>query len=907
MSVEIIGGVGVTITGNFSPMMESIIQAEAAANQAGAQIATAFNSSTPAVSTLEVAIRQLTATLGAMTAAASSAGAGQRRLASDIHGTVTEIQAVSGTLRTLDGNGGIRAAERFLTMIPGLGAAMQMAFPLIGIIALVEVIGRAIGKFTELSEAEKKAAEEAKELSKAYQGIKEDIAKIDLEKFTVVFGAGPGQAMKAAAATMAASSDVVKVGEKTFMLSQLRNAELEKTAVLTRAIAESSDPSQSIEHFIGDRGVFSVYKSAIREYKTAKQELTTATAEQVKLQRQADLESAKVIQAGSEVYDKQQKEAGSLEAKRLEDELAAFQALQDQKKQAAEEGVQLALLEAKARAESITSEYGRAVALGAAEVAAARDKASKVEAIAAKTADVQIAQYARIAAAKERGASSTESDQIQQGLGFQQGGALRTADSVNAQQDSAVNTSRAQAAISLTEVQRRGEQALNEEVAKGFESLDRGWKEAQARVSEYEAKVAEAANRATEIGQASAGEQAALKIQGQKIALEAQYAAQLKHTDAEHIAYLQQAAALDQKGRQEVIDGKEAQLATELAASNELRDVSRIASLRAEIAKLQGENTNASAKAQGGVATAQAQSSPLAQLNATLKLWDDTQQQKINAEQAVAEAFENVPQEIGNAIAQGLFRHQKGQSVPSAIGKDIVKALEGGAKSLAGELLTIGLKSAIGHIIPSLGKALSGASQIAAQATANAVKIVPPIVEAVDRAAARIASAVGGGGSQGESSACAECCQQTNQLLTKIAGSTASQTIELGLMATSLSVIAALQLAIFFKPSILGFSAASGTDYAPGGLALIGEKGPEIMHVPRGAQIIPNHKIGAYADGVGLSRVSSSQGAGGGDVHIYGGIHAHGITDSGKFMDHVARELPNRIKNRVPGRTAFAN
>jgi hypothetical protein len=89
---------------------------------------------------------------------------------------------------------------------------------------------------------------------------------------------------------------------------------------------------------------------------------------------------------------------------------------------------------------------------------------------------------------------------------------------------------------------------------------------------------------------------------------------------------------------------------------------------------------------------------------------------------------------------------------------------------------------------------------------------------------------------------------------------------------------------------------------------MVGERGPEIMHVPRGAQIIPNHKIGAYADGVGLSRVSSSQGAGGGgDVHIYGGIHAHGITDSGKFMDHVARELPNRIKNRVPGRTAFAN
>jgi hypothetical protein len=89
---------------------------------------------------------------------------------------------------------------------------------------------------------------------------------------------------------------------------------------------------------------------------------------------------------------------------------------------------------------------------------------------------------------------------------------------------------------------------------------------------------------------------------------------------------------------------------------------------------------------------------------------------------------------------------------------------------------------------------------------------------------------------------------------------------------------------------------------------MVGERGPEIMHVPRGAQIIPNHKIGAYADGVGLSRVSSSQGSGGGGLSIGElHLHHHGVTDGGKFLDHVARELPNRIKNRVPGRSAFAN
>jgi hypothetical protein len=34
---------------------------------------------------------------------------------------------------------------------------------------------------------------------------------------------------------------------------------------------------------------------------------------------------------------------------------------------------------------------------------------------------------------------------------------------------------------------------------------------------------------------------------------------------------------------------------------------------------------------------------------------------------------------------------------------------------------------------------------------------------------------------------------------------------------------------------------AGGTDFAPGGLALVGEKGPELVNLPRGAQVIPNN------------------------------------------------------------------
>jgi len=38
---------------------------------------------------------------------------------------------------------------------------------------------------------------------------------------------------------------------------------------------------------------------------------------------------------------------------------------------------------------------------------------------------------------------------------------------------------------------------------------------------------------------------------------------------------------------------------------------------------------------------------------------------------------------------------------------------------------------------------------------------------------------------------------------------------------------------------------ADGTDFAPGGLALVGERGPEMVRLPRGSQVIPNHMLQA--------------------------------------------------------------
>lgn len=70
------------------------------------------------------------------------------------HGTVSSMQAASASIRLLEGGitGNIRAAERFIGLIPGIGSALQAAFPIVGGLALAGVfvrIGMEAAKFVQ--------------------------------------------------------------------------------------------------------------------------------------------------------------------------------------------------------------------------------------------------------------------------------------------------------------------------------------------------------------------------------------------------------------------------------------------------------------------------------------------------------------------------------------------------------------------------------------------------------------------------------------------------------------------------------------------------------------------------------------------------------------------------------------
>jgi tape measure domain-containing protein len=100
---------------------------------------------------------------------------------------------------------------------------------------------------------------------------------------------------------------------------------------------------------------------------------------------------------------------------------------------------------------------------------------------------------------------------------------------------------------------------------------------------------------------------------------------------------------------------------------------------------------------------------------------------------------------------------------------------------------------------------------------------------------------------------------------------------------------------------LLGF--ADGTDYAPGGVALVGERGPEIVNLPRGSQVVPNSKLsmgGSGGDSASRVHVTS-------DVRVSvdndGNLHA--------FVENTATRITkqgvNELNNQLPDRVAQIN
>lgn len=92
----------------------------------------------------------------------------------------------------------------------------------------------------------------------------------------------------------------------------------------------------------------------------------------------------------------------------------------------------------------------------------------------------------------------------------------------------------------------------------------------------------------------------------------------------------------------------------------------------------------------------------------------------------------------------------------------------------------------------------------------------------------------------------------------------------------------------------VGPAFANGTNFAPGGVALVGERGPELVNLPRGSQVIPNNMMRASALGGG--------GNGGGGMSVIrlelsGDIDARIQSQSANIAIDVVRNAAPQIRD----------
>ena len=96
------------------------------------------------------------------------------------------------------------------------------------------------------------------------------------------------------------------------------------------------------------------------------------------------------------------------------------------------------------------------------------------------------------------------------------------------------------------------------------------------------------------------------------------------------------------------------------------------------------------------------------------------------------------------------------------------------------------------------------------------------------------------------------------------------------------------------------FKFAGGTNSAPGGWSIVGEKGPELMNVPRGAQIIPNDVMRSGSSG-GSIVYSPAIDARGASTEAVARLAQIMEQDRASFASRTVATIQQARRGRVPG------
>jgi len=728
MADNVLGTVQIVITGDTSQLQASFARAEGMAAASGQVVARGFAQGADGADKIVVAIGRLAgviqaenaamslsfqrniATLAGFGAAANGVVAPIRSVGNAAAGTVPQMAAVSGAIRTAFGEQSIRAVERFLTLIPGVGQLLQVAFPIIGAVALYEAFERATSRSEQLKEALKEQASQAEATDKADKELAETIDKIGVRQV----GARAGAAAEAAAEAQRLAAEAKAVsGDIGAIESKIRGL---------RASVKDND-----RWVLGGPSAKEIDAQVAAEEEKINQLLT----KQQGLYAQA---GAAAVEAGQKASE----QGGSLAAISAKGHEktgtdAAEAALAAAKRQiAAAHDVRQARIDSEQDAgtkeiESAAERTRVAQETASAEVTAARAvTAAKIEGINA------------VSAAEAQGKASPEQKKIQATRGID----------VSAAQREGLEKEKAAVADAYAVENKEGEAYTNAQ--RGWvEDLARAWGQAEEKKQQATRKTADqafiAANAPAAYNQLAvqgaqgvidkgAGQQKELQIEGQKIALEAAYGQQIVKTGADRVAYLQQIAALEQAANTAKLTGLAADLRdAEVNATNlkgqegYIAALKKVAELKVQIAGIGQQGINQQIQAQGQVTGAENANDPLYQVGTDIK-----------------NAFQKLPGELGSALANALFDHRKGDST----GKQVGEAFKNAGKQLVGSLLTTALKDLGEKIVAETGiqTLFNGIFQTgtAAQTVATTANTAAVVANTAAQAASAGAGAAGG-------------------------------------------------------------------------------------------------------------------------------------------------------------------
>ena len=696
MADESIGGVSVKISGDASGLQADFAAAQTAAQAAGQGVAAAFNASAGSIKAAQEAVKLATANMAEAAAAFGPAAAAGNQVAiqalaqyqgelaaakaqldgfavaertaavsTEVHTAalshqVTQLQAVSGLLRVSEGAGAFRAAEKFLTIIPGIASFAQAIFPVVGLIALGEAAYRAYEKFDPLVKATKALEENTKKTGAEFGQLEGRLNALNVERITLLYGKLAGMKAAELYPELLAKRDQEDFDDTGRKIEET-TVKMNRLAVLGRLLSAAGVPGlgKVAGHFEeADSRIRDAERQtqAVQKLKTEENQ-AKAENDRLKLQKQTAEESAQLqlaviankISANSRQETSDKKQAELVIAAAHEEQLARIAAIEDP--------------------------HARAIQLAQEEARVAKQKADTISAIEAESARRHIQLLNQKAAQEGIGKDALPAQAARTAVRGEISGVEAQAAEQRLELYGRAAAAEARIDVTRATQQREVNQQWDEQVRKGFETLDKEWKQALTRGENYAARQAEQMVRVSEIAAKGAGVTNAAGIEAQKLASERAYGIEVGHTRNERIAHMRELASFDDRERQAKVAGLQAELLIAQQAADEGDSKEKVARIQEQINALTLEGAN----------KAYAEETKILQLKERESL-----RGQIKAE------GQRIPSSLGGALASGVVSGHN-------IGQQIAQSLRGIGQQMLGTVFTKLISTMLTQIATTIG------------------------------------------------------------------------------------------------------------------------------------------------------------------------------------------------------------